>query len=210
MYLPEPFLEDDPERIRDLMRDNAFATLVTTVEGRPFATHLPLLIEPAPGAGTTLIGHMARANPQWRGFDGMAEALAIFVGPHAYVSPRWYGVQPSVPTWNYAVVHAYGAPRVVEGAEAEAILARMVACYEGEGPGAWTMAGLPRAYLAGMMRGLVAFEMPIARLEAKSKLSQNRSPDDRARVVAALESADRPGDRGVAALMRARAEGKGK
>lgn len=203
MYVPTHFSEDDPARLRALIDENAFATLVTAEDGRPFATHLPLLLDPGRGPHGVLLGHMARANPQWRSFGGGAEALAIFAGPHAYVSPRWYATQPSVPTWNYAAVHAYGVPRILDdAAEAREALARLTARLEGDG--GWSMDGLPESYLAGMMRGIVAFEIPVARLEGKFKLSQNRSATDRRRVVAALEAGAAPLDRDIAALMRAR------
>ena len=206
MYLPRHFAESDRARLHALMREHEFATLVTVVEGKPFATHLPLLLDPDRGEHGVLLGHMARANPQWRGFDGTAEALAIFAGPHAYVSPRLYATHPSVPTWNYAAVHAYGAPRLLEEEAARGLLARTVARYEGTGDGAWSMDGLPEDYVAGMLRGLVAFEIEIARIEGKFKLSQNRPEEDRRRVAAALGKGDDPPGRGVAALMRARQE----
>lgn len=206
MYLPRHFAESDRARLHALMREHEFATLVTVVEGKPFATHLPLLLDPDRGEHGVLLGHMARANPQWRGFDGTAEALAIFAGPHAYVSPRLYATHPSVPTWNYAAVHAYGAPRLLEEEAARGLLARTVARFEGTGDGAWSMAGLPEEYVAGMLRGLVAFEIELARIEGKFKLSQNRPEEDRRRVAAALEGGRDPLGRGVAALMRAREE----
>ena len=204
MYLPTAFAETDDGRIRAFIDTNDFGILVTSVEGRPFATHLPLILDRERGSQGTLLGHMARANPHWRAFDG-SEALVIFAGPHCYVSPRWYEAQPSVPTWNYAAVHVYGTPRLlVDDSAPRQLLSDMVARYEGVGEGAWAMDGLPEGYLKGMLRAIVAFEIPIARIEAKFKLSQNRSPADRDRVITALESAGGAAESGVAALMRAR------
>ena len=204
MYVPKSFAEDDRARIAELIAGNDFAILVGKVDGQPFATHVPLLFDPERGPFGTLSGHMARANPHWRGF-GEQEALAIFAGPHCYVSPRWYESHPSVPTWNYAAVHAYGRPRLLEDeAAVRDLLARMVARYEGAGGEAWTMNGLPESYVAGMLRGIMAFEIPVARIEAKFKLSQNRPAADRGRVIAALEASAYPGDAAVAALMRRR------
>ena len=205
MYVPKAFAEEDPARIRAFLDTNDFAILVTMQDGSPFATHLPLLLDADRGPLGTLVGHMARANPQWRAFDGATQVLAIFSGPHGYVSPRWYETEPAVPTWNYAAIHVYGAARTVEDeAAARALLARTAARYEGTGTDAWTMAGLSEPYVAGMLRGLVAFEMPIARIEAKFKLSQNRPPVDRQRVVERLADSASPGDAALAALMRAR------
>ena len=205
MYVPQAFAEQDVARIRAFLDANGFAILVGAVKGRPFATHVPLLYDPDRGEHGTLTGHMARANPHWRGFDGATEALAVFAGPHCYVSPRWYEMHPSVPTWNYAAVHAYGVPRPIEDAAAvRSLLARTTAQYEGTGQDAWSMDGLPDPHVENMIRGIVAFEIPVSRIEAKFKLSQNRPPADRKRVIAALaESAD-PLDGAVAALMRAR------
>ena len=113
MYLPRHFAEDDTAVLHRLMGRYDVALLVTTVDGAPFASHLPLLVEPGAGPNGTLKGHMSRANPQWRGFAGGGEALAVFQGPHAYVSPSWYAGESVVPTWNYTAVHAYGTPRAI-------------------------------------------------------------------------------------------------
>ena len=118
MYIPKLFREEDVSVLHALMQTYSFATVVTQHEGVPYATHLPLTLRPEQGPYGTLIGHMARANPQWRDFgmqgEGEQEALVIFQGPHTYVSPSWYTVHPSVPTWNYAAVHAYGVPEIVD------------------------------------------------------------------------------------------------
>src|SRR5688572_2480299 len=113
MYVPKHFSESDPETLTGIVAAYGFATLVTDVDGAPSATHVPLLLEGNCAPGGRLVGHVARANPHWRSFDGRT-ALAIFHGPHGYVSPRWYATSPAVPTWNYAAVHAYGAPRVID------------------------------------------------------------------------------------------------
>src|SRR5260370_40830619 len=114
MYIPKAFREDDIKTLHTFMREYSFATLVTQQEGMPFASHLPFLLDREQGPYGTLLAHMARANPQWRDFDGTQEALVIFQGPHAYISPSWYQASLSVPTWNYAVAHAYGQPRIIE------------------------------------------------------------------------------------------------
>lgn len=203
MYLPPAFDASDPERCHALIRRESFATLVTVDEaGAPFATHLPFLLDAARGALGTLLAHTARANPQWRHFAANRPALVIFQGAHAYVSPAWYEVHPSVPTWNYEAVHAYGLPQIVEDpARVEAMLGMLVRTYEGERPESWRMASLAPEYVARMIQAIVAFEIPIDRLEGKAKLSQNRGAADRAGVRAALAAADDPLSRAVAERM---------
>jgi transcriptional regulator len=187
MYTP-PYYEGDREAGLALMRANAFAVLLTPGPQGLLATHLPFVIQDDP---LVLKGHMARANPHWRFLED-ADSLVIFNGPHAYISPAWYEVQPSVPTWNYAAVHAHGRARI--GADAVAILKESVDTFEHAG---WVM-DLPPAYDAKMRAAIVAFELPITRLETKLKLSQNRSANDRAGVVAGLRAS---GEDALAALM---------
>src|SRR3712207_6198290 len=128
MYIPAHFRVDDPALLLPLMERYGFATLVTVEAGSPFATHLPLLLRRAPDR---LVGHMARANPQWRGLARQPGVLALFQGPHAYVPPSWYASAPNVPTWNYATVHAYGTARLLEDpAQVLALLADTAAQYE--------------------------------------------------------------------------------
>lgn len=186
MYVPKHFAVDDPAELRRFMEQHGFATVVTAVDGVPFASHLPLILDPSTGPYGTLTGHLARANPHWRHFAG-AISLAIFNGPHAYVSPSWYTVTPSVPTWNYATIHAYGEIRaVIEPERSRAILQRSIEREERAAGTGWSMASLDPGYLEHMQEQIVAFELPIARIEGKFKLSQNRTPADRDNVAAAL------------------------
>jgi transcriptional regulator len=198
------FRETDQVALHDLMRAYSFATLISQHDGAPYASHLPMLLQADAGPQGTLVGHMARANPQWRDFDPSQEVLTIFQGPHAYVSPSWYETELSVPTWNYAVVHAYGTPRVIEDSAAlYDILKAVVQMYEAPFEQPWPFA-LPEDYVDKMMRAIVGFSISITRLEGKYKLSQNRPPEDQQRVVEALH---RQGDElstDTAALMRPR------
>jgi transcriptional regulator len=205
VYVPRHFDASDPAACHALMRAESFATLVTTDgHGVPFATHVPFLLDPDRGPRGTLRAHMARANPHWQEFAAGREALVVFLGPHAYVSPGWYVQHPSVPTWNYVAVHAYGIPVVVDDpARVRAFLAELTETYEAGRPAPWSIDGLPADYLAGMQRGIVAFEIPISRLEGKAKLSQNRGAEDRARVEAALAATGDPWSRATAARMAA-------
>jgi transcriptional regulator len=203
VYIPKHFNTSDVAWCHDLIRREPFAVLVGVDQsGAPFATHLPVLVDPEPAPFGTLIAHVARQNPQWQLFTPDRPVLVVFAGAHAYVSPSWYGHHPSVPTWNYVAVHAYGIPRVVEDpARVQALLDRLVRTFEDGRPTPWRMDGLSEKYLDGMIRGIVAFEIPIDRLEGKAKLSQNRPADDQARVRAVLAAADDPLARAVAELM---------
>lgn len=202
MYVPKHFEEGERERLEAFMRANDFAVLVSSLEGTPFATHVPVLLDAERGL---ILGHMARGNPQWRSFAPDAEILVIFNGPHCYVSPTWYETSPNVPTWNYAAVHAYGRGRVLDDPEeVRSVLDRTVAVYEGEGVGSWSLAGLPEDYVRRQIRGVAGFEIRIEHLEGKFKLSQNRLDADRRAVLRRLEGSDRPQDLAVGALMRER------
>ncbi len=207
MYMPKAFREEDRAALHALIRDYSFATLITQHDGAPFASHLPMVLHSDTGPHGTLVGHMARANPQWRDFDATQDILVIFQGPHAYISPSWYTDHPSVPTWNYAVVHAYGKPRVIdEHAELYDTLRTLVHTYEAPSPQPWTL-DLPETYLHKMMRGIVGFAIEITRLEGKYKLSQNRPPEDQQRVMVALQTQGDALSAGVAALMHPRVAG---
>jgi transcriptional regulator len=189
MYIPKFNAVTDTALLHELMRAFNFATLITTHDGAPFATHLPFLVYPEIGAQGTLVAHMARGNVQWTDFaqgqQGL-EALVIFQGAHTYISPSWYAEPVSVPTWNYMVVHAYGVPRVIEDeARVHEVLRALVDRHEEGFEEPWQME-LPEEYLRKQLRAIVAFEIPITRLEGKFKLSQNRSAEDRRRVIERL------------------------
>lgn len=203
MYVPKHFEVGDPAWCHALMRAQSFAAMITADDaGAPFATHLPILLDPARGPLGTLRGHVARANLHWRYLAAGRPTLVVFSGAHAYVSPSWYATHPAVPTWNYVAVHATGTGTLVEDAgRVRALLADLVQTYEGPPAGAWSLDSLPADYVAGMQRGIVAFEIPIDRLEGKAKLSQNRDAVDRTRTREALAASDDPVARAVAALM---------
>lgn len=201
MYIPKAFAVSETDILHELIEAHPFGILVAVHENAPYASHIPFMLERGSSAKGTLVAHVARGNPQGEHLDGAQEILAVFQGPHAYVSPNWYQPGNAVPTWNYAAVHAYGTPRVVEDPERvrrhqDALVAHF------EGPDGWTMDSQHETYLEGMMRGIVAFEMPITRLEGKFKLSQNRKVEDRESVAAALSQSERAWDRALAELMR--------
>jgi transcriptional regulator len=191
VYTPKHFREDDLAVLHTLMRDYSFATLVSTQEDRlPIATHLPFVFEPEPAPYGTLRAHMALGNPQWRTFDPEREVLVIFQGPHAYISPSWYEAELSVPTWNYATVHAYARPHIIEDQdELYAHLKTLITKHESEFTEPWPFQ-LPADYVERMMKGIVGFALEITRLEGKFKMSQNRTENERSRVSAELRASE--------------------
>jgi transcriptional regulator len=209
MYIPKGFEVEDLTTLHDFIEAHSFATLIGIAneggaDATPFASHIPLLIDRTRGAKGTIVGHVARLNPHAKLFDGKSTALAIFTGVHAYVSPSWYATPNAVPTWLYTAVHATGRPKTVDDpAQVRGLLERMVKIYEGGFVKPWRLADQPERYLDGMQRGIVAFEMPIERLEGKFKLNQIKSEGDRRGTIQGLEASADPMAREVAALMRA-------
>jgi transcriptional regulator len=203
MYVPSAFRVDDLPTLHRFIRSYSFATLVTA-GAEPFVTHLPLLLDvhqDAPADRGTLVGHFAKPNPHWQLDHAAHQSVAIFHGPHAYISPSWYrSGAPAVPTWNYAVVHAWGtlAP-IADRDRTAAILERTVATYESQLPSPWRNE-MPREMTEKLIHSVVAFEMPIDRIEAKFKLGQNRATEDQLGAIESLEAADGAGDTDSAAL----------
>ena len=182
MYVPNHFREDRPDVLHKAVRKIGFATLVThDAEGGLEANHLPMLLQEADG-GHVLRGHVARANPVWKSGDGAA--LAIFLGPHAYVSPSWYPSKAetgkAVPTWNYITVHAKGPIRWIQDADwLRAHVTALSNAHESPRPDPWAVSDAPAGYVDGLLRAIVGFELSIETLEGKYKLSQNRPESDR-------------------------------
>jgi len=201
MYVPRHFRVDDPAELAAFMRANPFASFVTIHDGSPFVTHIPFLIE-GEGPDLTLAAHIARANPQWRDMSG-PEALVTFTGPHAYVSPRWYGL-PNVPTWNYAAVHVYGHARIIEERDEKYdLVRRLTDREEANARDPWRLETLAERDVDAMLEAIVAFTVMPTRIEGKYKLSQNAGREDRASVAEALDASPSEASRAVAALMRA-------
>lgn len=199
MYIPKYFVEDDTDTIAGLIAAYPFGVLVSSGAEAPMASHLPFLVEQR-GDEIYLIAHMARANPHWQMFDRGGEALIVFLGPHGYVSPNWYASAGRVPTWNYAAVHVYGVPRLVTSARTLEIITTLTAHFESGLPQPWTMDGLPAERRDALLGALVAFEVPMTRVEGKWKLGQNMSEADRAGAASGMETAG--GDAALATLMR--------
>ena len=183
MYVPQPFAVNDLPTLHGFMRRYSFATLVTQHGSAPFASHVQVVLDDVSGAQGKLIGHLARGNPQCEDFVSGAEVLAIFHGPHAYVSPVWYEPNPMVvPTWNYMAVHAYGRARMLSGEALERALMRQVDGNEQEQEARWRLE-ITQPMRERLLPGIMGFEIELSRIEGKFKLSQNRSEQDRRNVA---------------------------
>lgn len=193
MYRPQPFDEERIEVMHALMQRHSLATLVTVGPAGLAANHVPLLLDPEPAPYGTLRGHVARANPMWREFDAQTGALAVFVGPQAYITPSWYPTKRAtgrvVPTWNYAAVHAAG-PLVVHDDVGwlRNLVTQLTQVHETAQPQPWQVGDAPADFIDTMLKAIVGIEIPIRRLEGKWKASQNRGADDRAGVAEGLRA----------------------
>lgn len=198
IYIPSHFKRESRDEALALIRAAPFATLITSVAGQePHITHLPLLLS----EDGQLTGHIARANPHWQRF-GAGHTVAVFHGPHAYVSPQWY-VEPAreVPTWNYATVHVQGQPMLIEETSAKlAVLDAISAAFE-SGSNPWQRQ-LDAARLVAFLDAIVAFRIPLTRIDTKIKMNQNKSPQNRAQVIAGLSASGQPDALATAAFMQ--------
>lgn len=190
MYLPDHFRVEDVAQMHALMRARPFAALVSTGSAGLFASHLPTVLKDEEPNGT-IECHLARANPHWKDLAAGNEALMIYQGPEGYITPNWYPSKARdgkvVPTWNFAVVHAYGRPEVVNDSEwLRRHVTELTAQQERTEAAPWAPSDAPSSYIDAMLRGIVGFRFAITRLEGKSKMSQNREIKDREGVVKGL------------------------
>jgi transcriptional regulator len=197
IYVPPHYRVEDRARLVEFMRAHAFATLVSVGDAGLHVSHVPLLVD-LDGETIRLRGHLAHANEQWRTLEGAKHVTAIFHGPHAYVSPTWYVTQPSVPTWNYAVVHAHGAARITDEAELHEVVNELSAIYEAGNRPPWKLSEQPAPYVSSMLGMIVGFEVEVARVEGKFKLTQNRPVE----IAGVAQRLDALGERELAAMMR--------
>lgn len=203
MYTPKYFKETDPKVIRDFIKQNNFATLVSLAEGEPIATHLPLEFF-ASEEGEFIKGHMARGNKQWRFFQNDQTVLVLFLGADAYISPTWYD-HVNVPTWNYVAVHVYGKPAIIEDrSELLELLKYQVDKYEKDEPGNYHLETMPKSFLETEILGVVGFRIKIERVEANFKLSQNRDQNNYENIVHKLQERKNQKSNDVAILMKNR------
>ena len=202
MYTPPSFAVDDLETLHNFIQAHSFGVLTSVHNKVPTASHLPLLLERDAGDRGTLVGHMARANPQWK-TAADTEVLIIFHGPHAYISPSWFGETNVVPTWNYVAVHVYGKLKIEHDPQKlHDIVRRYVDIYEAEMPTSWKLESAEDDFVAQLVAAIVGFTITIDRIEGKSKLNQNHSAERQQKVVNGLHQRDWPGDMEIADLMR--------
>lgn len=199
MYIPDQYRNDDTEEVTEFLRHNGFAILVNAVDGRPWATHLPLVFERTADGRGILHGHMSKENPQWKQFEENPDVMAIFNGPHAYISSSWYDHE-NVPTWNYIAVHVYGTVRILDEAGAIGSLKKLTDKYEAGNENPVRIEDLS-AKTMRQARGIVAFEIDIERIDAKRKMSQNRDAGNYAAIVDRLASGI-PEERAVSEEMK--------
>lgn len=207
MYTPRSFRVEHLPTLHALIREYSFGILVSQEGNRPVATHLPFMVDADRGPNGTLIAHMARANRHWKSWTDDTQVMTIFQGPHAYISPAWYEDQETVPTWNYATVHAYGRPRQIhDPVSLRPMVEALVDLHDG-----YSEAGWDRSQMESVMhielQAIVGFEIPIDSIEGKFKFNQNRSREDQEGVVRALEASKDELQRDVAAIMRQNVEG---
>ena len=205
MYTPPAFREDDPVILQAMIREARVANLVTATTDGLLATPLPLFLVPDEGPHGTLYGHLARANPQWKQAP-IGDAMAIFHGLDAYITPSWYATKREhgkvVPTWNYVAVHVYGQAEFFDD-ETRLLDAVTHLTTRHESPRAepWAVSDAPAPFISSQLRGIVGLRLPIARIEGKRKMSQNRSAEDRAGVAAGLAVSEHASERAAAALV---------
>jgi transcriptional regulator len=200
VYNPQRFKSEDTTEAFDLMDRNPFATVITVVDGKPFVSHLPLTPKKA-GDRIELIGHLARANPHWKSFTN-SQATVIFQGPHTYITPKWY-VENDVPTWNYSTVHVTGKIELIESHDGIVeCLKELTTHIERYWPSGWEFS-IPDDLTSDILpKSIVGFRIKVDEINFKKKLSQNRSPADRAGVLKGLESRSDDNSRSVLTEMR--------
>lgn len=183
MHIPKLYREEDKEKILEFIKGNGFPALVSHDGEKLLATHLPIEVIENSDGSLTILGHMSRANPQWKTL-GEQEVLLIFQGAHTYISPRWYN-HVNVPTWNYVMVHVYGKIKILEGDEVHALLSQLV--HKHESATGYTLEGLPEDFVKKEMKGVVGFAMTVTKIDAGYKLSQNRDDESYKNIVTELE-----------------------
>ncbi len=199
MYIPAYYKNENSAKIKEFLIRNSFAILINQVDGRPWATHIPLELELDENGKDILVGHISKANTQWKGFSENQEVLCVFNGPHAYVSSSWYR-EEEVPTWNYIAVHVYGKIKILDEAAILAALQRLVDKYEvlSEHP---VSLGSMSAKTLKQVRGIVGFKIEITDIQAAYKLSQTRQADH-SKIITELEARQDPGSQEIAATMK--------
>lgn len=199
MHIPDLYKNEDQEAIRAFLRANAFGLLINQTNGKLWATHIPLELEINTEGEEVLMGHISKENPQWTAFESNDQVLAVFTGPHAYISSSWYDYE-NVPTWNYTAVHVYGKVKIIEGDAVIDLLTKLVDKYEKNSKCPVRVADLSQKTML-QSRGIVAFEIKIEEIQAVNKMSQNRDDKNYSNIISELEKTENPQSIAVAKEM---------
>jgi transcriptional regulator len=207
MYTPKCFDDSTIEEVREFITKNSFGILINTLEGKLWATHIPMEFAVNAEGNEVLTGHIAKGNVQWKGFKPHQEALAIFQGPHSYVSPTWYN-HKNVPTWNYVAVHVYGSITLIEGEQLYKALKQLMDKYETLKKTHLKIEDLPEKLIKKEMRGIIGFEIAVKEVKAAFKLSQNRDDESYKNIIKNLETSEHQHEAEIANYMKGRRKNK--
>ncbi len=203
MYIPKYYKNENMDSVREFINKNGFAILISQVAGKPWATHIPLILDKDVNDKDVLFGHISRSNSQWKDFGKNEEILVVFSGPHAYVSASWYDHE-NVPTWNYIAVHVYGKIHIIEGDRLKNLLSRLVDKYESNMQRPVKMDKMSKEFVEREIKGIVGFEIEITEIQAAMKLSQNRDDKNYERIISELEKNGDINSSEIARIMKKR------
>lgn len=199
MYTPQHYKKTDLAEIKDFLASNSFGILVNQINGKPWATHIPLELDVLESGEEILVGHISKANPQWKNFENADQVLCIFNGPHSYISSSWYK-EEEVPTWNYIAVHVYGTIKILDEAAVLASLHKLVDKYEKGSKNPISINDMSKNTMR-QIKGIVGFQISVDEIQATYKLSQTR-PEDHPKIISELEETDNSGSKEIAKCMR--------
>ncbi|QLG44019.1 FMN-binding negative transcriptional regulator [Costertonia aggregata] len=199
MYVPDHYKNEDLSQVKDFLRHNSFGILINQVNGKPWATHIPLELDTDEHGNDILVSHIAKANPQWKHFNETDQVLCIFNGPHSYISSSWYKAE-EVPTWNYIAVHIYGKLKILEEDEVLKSMHKLVAKYEQNSKNPISLSDMSSKTMR-QIKGVVGFQISIDDIQATYKLSQGRE-QDHAKIISELEETNNPGSNAIANEMK--------
>ena len=205
MYIPTYYREENIDAIRAFISENSFAILISQVYGKPWATHIPLLLDKGPNGKDILFGHISKANKQWKEFKSDEEILVVFSGSHSYISPSCYD-HMNVPTWNYVAVHIYGKLNIIEGDKLRNHLGKLINKYESDVEKPVHIDNIPKEYIAKEMRGIIGFEIEISEIQCAKKLSQDKSEQNHKNIIKELERNGDSNSKEIAKLMKKETE----
>ncbi|AFD05736.1 FMN-binding negative transcriptional regulator [Solitalea canadensis] len=203
MHTPKNYRNENIDEIHDFIKHNSFGILINQVDGKPWATHIPLVLDKNEEGSSVLVGHISRANPQWKEFQNNEQVMVIFSGPHTYISPSWYDHE-NVPTWNYLAVHVYGTIKIMEGESLYNALAKLVDKYEVHSERPVSVHTMSQEMVRKEMKGVVGFEISMDEVQATYKLSQNRDKHNHTLIIEELEKKGEANATEIANEMRKR------